>query len=75
MLFVQFLIVFAVPVVLVIVAIRFIASKLRKEKMIKVYISNYNYKVFVNHAKRLNEPVRKRISTVLNTYHNVTHRY
>jgi|GEM_PF-5392225 len=76
LLIVQFLLVVLVPLILIIHFSLIAYHKIKNEKVINgIVISNYMYNVISNHAKSINEPVKKRISTILNTSYNITDRY
>lgn len=69
-------ILFVIPHLLVFALIRKLYDKIKKQKRLNgVIVSEYNYKVIKNHAKGMNESVKKRITTILNTSYSIGNRY
>jgi len=75
-LLIQFIIFVLIPILLISFILQRIVDKIRKVRRINgIVISAYNYNSFKQHASGLNESVKKRIETVLNTYYKVNNRY
>ena len=67
---------FFMPIVLILIAGVKVYDRVKKQKRISnVVVSAYNYKVIRNDAITLSEPIKTRISKILNTHYNVGNRY
>jgi purine-cytosine permease-like protein len=74
--FVLFILYFLVPLLAFVKLIRYLIDRSRKVRRLNnIVISEYSYKSFKQNAERVQESLRKRISTVLNTHHKINNRY
>jgi len=73
---IQIFLMFFVPLFILFKLYKLISYKYKNViKLNNILIDRYSYNEFCRQAQRSNEPVKKRISAVLNSYHQVNNRY